>query len=149
MQQNEVRHRVSECNYRSKKKLRLQQYVESHDIVFVCSCGYCSSYRDASTKHDQTRHHDNKPVVMQVDTTHWHVTRRFIAGLPEAAPPLPVKAKKPRRDCIPKGRRKSVTAAIRSGESDGSVWDPTQSVEIPKDPQTPLITRVEAGYKRK
>lgn len=56
-----------------------------------------------------------------------------------------------RADCVPRGCRypvirygipKIVVVAIRLGESDRAVGDPERGAEIPKEPRTPLMTRI-------
>lgn len=49
------------CKYRNNKQLRLMQHMESHYIIYICSCGNFASYCNTTTKHGRTRHHDNKP----------------------------------------------------------------------------------------
>lgn len=54
------------CDYHTGRQLHMIQYMESHFILYICMCGYFSSYRDTTTK----RHHDENPAVMQVDYDH-------------------------------------------------------------------------------
>lgn len=68
------------------------EHIETHHILYILSCGYFSSYLDTTTKSSKTRHNDDKPVVVHVDITHWHVPHRYIAGLQQVGPVLPAKA---------------------------------------------------------
>lgn len=126
--------------------------------LYICTCRYFSSYGDITIKHGRTRHYDKKPAVMQVDSTHWHITCRFIAGLPEVSPALPAWPMDPSRDCMPRRRQESLTnyripkisvAAVRTKESNRSVRNPAHGAEIPKASRPPFMTGLEAKYRRK
>lgn len=148
---------IKGCDYRMGRRLRMLQHIESHFVLFVCSCGYFSSYRDTTTKHSRTRHHDEKSAVIQVDTDSYHVVLKFIAGPPEKAPSLPAWPKDLQQSCIPRCRETMLrdyilprvtvaavaTNAVRSHRSVGDLV----TAKILKGANT-LMTRVEARQKR-
>lgn len=67
-----------------------------------------------------------KPVVTQVDASHWHVAQKYIRRLPEIASLLPANSKDPAKDGVPREDRDTsyryvvpTIAAIKPGEIQG------------------------------
>lgn len=63
---NGVCHRNG-CKLNEFRKIWLQQHVENHNLINLCSCGYSALYRDTTAKHGSTRHHDDQLDMIQVD----------------------------------------------------------------------------------
>lgn len=64
-------------------------HTESHLVPCVCSCGYLSSYRDAITKHECTRHRVQWTLVVQVYKPNWLAVHNLIGVLLDIMPSLP------------------------------------------------------------
>lgn len=147
---------VTDCDYRTVCRPRMTQHIESHFILYICSCSYLRSYRNTTTKHGRTHHHDEKPAVMQVDADHWHIARRFIAGMPDATPVMPARQKDPRHDCIPNRRNialidhkipKVSVAAVAMKAMDNRSVGNLASVKILKVSPNTLMTHIEARHR--
>lgn len=147
---------IKNCGYQTSRRIRMFQHIETNFVIYVCTCGYFSSFRDTTTKHGRTRHHTEKLAVMQADSASYHIAKIFIAGLPEQAPQLPVKPTDPRRDCIPRGRvsnsyriPKVAIAAVATSElgSLRSMGD-LASAKVPKGTCHSLMTRMEAKQRK-
>lgn len=93
--------REYECHFTSKRRVHQQHHVEGHNILYVCSCGCFSSYRDTTTKHSRPRHWHEWTPAIQVDECHWPTIRDFISNLPEKILLLPVRGNDPAVDCKP------------------------------------------------
>lgn len=149
---------IKDCFYRTGRWLRMLQHIESHFALYLCTCGYFSSYRDTTTKHGHTHHHEEKPAVMEVDLDNYHVACRFIVGLPETAPTLPAKPKDPRKDCIPRRRYTTLTnyqiprifvaAVATSAVGDCRSVEDLAAAKVPKGTSSTLMTWIEAIQKR-
>lgn len=139
-----------DCTFNSQHRLRLQQHVERHYVLYTCSYGYFASNCNTTAKYGRTRHHETKPGVTQVNVRHWHVAHRYIWRLPETVPPLLAKEKDSSKVWIPRKHvgnasprykiPKVVIASVRPGESDGTVEAPARGAEIPKRPKTVPMT---------
>lgn len=79
------------CNFFTRTYARQMHHAESHRVLFICNCGYFSSYRDTTTKHARTLHRAARSPVVQVDRRNWALARGIVMGLPLKMPELPVK----------------------------------------------------------
>lgn len=89
------------CHSTSRKRTRQLHHVESHNILYLCSCGYFSSYMDATTKHERTRHNEDPSSLRQVNESNWISIRVHVKDLPKDMPALSVKNNDPARECQP------------------------------------------------
>ena len=81
---------LPECPYQSKNTAAFYRHVESHNILYICDCGYYSSVRDTTTRHVRRIHlRDPATRITQVDRRNWTGARKVIAGLPHRMPRLP------------------------------------------------------------
>ena len=81
---------VPQCLYQSNNGPAFYRHVETHNLLYICDCGYYSSVRDTTTRHvRRVHHHDASIRITQTDRHNWGAARKVIAGLPHRMPKLP------------------------------------------------------------
>jgi hypothetical protein len=91
------------CNFANINNNKLLAHVESHYLIYACACGFLASNRETTARHRRGSHEDSGQLT-QVDYWNWVEARKFITGLPNKFPSLPMGLKLSTGSCMPPGK---------------------------------------------